>query len=188
MRVTSGRAVWTQCKCKMFGSRSVVVSFLLAFASCAAGGGEGFEECMGIFSAEAHVFECCESLNQRTSFDLIKCKNETDECTKAECLLKKMQIKLTDGRIDDASATTFLDKWVKELPGNRDMGERVKKQCLEGQYEDYAAEETACEPFKFALCAYVNSVVVCPKWKQSDRCKQMEESAAKCKKILDEIE
>uniref|UniRef100_A0A0K8TUU6 Odorant Binding Protein n=1 Tax=Epiphyas postvittana TaxID=65032 RepID=A0A0K8TUU6_EPIPO len=140
--------------------------------------------CLEMFKPDHIEEKCCEDMNMfDEDFESCKTKEGEWECENAKCVLEKAGI-LNGDTIDEKKAAAALEKHKKEYPANKAMFDRVQAQCMDGKYEEYPPKE-ACPLIKLQICSYIQSVVECQSWKQSDTCKKMSDHAKTCKTVLD---
>ncbi|XP_034824574.1 uncharacterized protein [Maniola hyperantus] len=145
--------------------------------------------CFELFDPDGIDEMCCENMESFDDMtkDYKKClKKDSEEwlCEDFQCILNKTGM-LKDGKIDEDGATKFFNKVEKDHPKEKSMIERVRRECLDGKYDNYPPED-GCSAVKFYVCSYINTFVECDSWKEVDICIKMAENAKKCKKALEE--
>ncbi|XP_069358094.1 uncharacterized protein [Maniola hyperantus] len=142
--------------------------------------------CFELFDPDGIDEMCCENMESFDDMtkDYKKCLKKDSECEDFQCILNKTGM-LKDGKIDEDGATKFFNKVEKDHPKEKSMIERVRRECLDGKYDNYPPED-GCSAVKFYVCSYINTFVECDSWKEVDICIKMAENAKKCKKALEE--
>ncbi|XP_041988813.1 uncharacterized protein LOC121740236 [Aricia agestis] len=132
---------------------------------------------------------CCESVATSQSFgaDMTSCLADDSEevtCDNVKCILTKQGIMKGDN-IDEDAARRRFQQISKDNGGEREMAERIMRECLDGKFLEYPPED-ACPAVKLFTCAFLNAQLSCTKWKSTDKCNQLAENAKKCKELVDE--
>ncbi|CAG4943769.1 unnamed protein product [Colias eurytheme] len=145
------------------------------------------QPCVDLFSDE-NEDDCCESFEVFKSIDeaLEDCvkKDSVDlTCDDYSCVLNRIGI-MKEGIIDEDASKNYLKSLADEYPEQIRLIHRVGSLCLNGKYNDYDNSEESCPASNFYICIYTNTVLGCEKWKQTDECKKMSESAKACQSML----
>nr|AXF48736.1 odorant-binding protein OBP39 [Lobesia botrana] len=167
--------------------KDILALFVFVIPQIYAGDEDDITSCLELFKPEEIEQNCCEPMKMLHKEDFESCKTADGEweCENAKCLLGKAGI-LSGDSLDEKKTTEMLDKTKEKHPDTNAMADRVKSECLGGKYEDYPPKES-CPLIRFQICSYLNALVECDKWKDSDQCKKLSSHAKTCKSVLDNL-
>ncbi|PZC80931.1 uncharacterized protein LOC110373347 [Helicoverpa armigera] len=141
------------------------------------------KQCSRVF--HPHAMHCCKKgpPPDGKPDDLSECfqlSRDPASCERDACLAKKRGFATDDGKLDK---TKLMDVMTKDFVDDASLIEDVKKNCINGNYENYAPPEF-CDFLKMRHCLSMQMLNHCSDWEDSSDCKEIKGLVADCVKLV----